>query len=626
MSDAPELRSETDSDFDALLEYLKGERGFDFGGYKRVGLKRRFRRRMQLAGIDSFADYHDHLQVHPHEFVELFDALLINVTGFFRDPDAWATLAERVIPRILEGKSATGAIRVWSAGCSSGEEPYTLAMLFAEALEEERFRTQVKIYATDVDEDALNQARQGVYTPRQVEGVPDELRERYFERSGGSYVVRPELRRAVIFGRNDLARDAPISNLDLLVCRNTLMYFNAELQERIMARFHFALRDNGFMMLGRAEMLLRRSSLFVPVDMKQRIFAKVPRAGWRDRLLMLAPTGVRAPGHGGTSVTEDIGALALDRVPMALLLVNAEGIVAFVNERARNLFRLAPHDIGRPLQDLEISYRPIELRSRIEQAYSERRPVYLNDVEYSAGGSVRQLDVQVMPLWSDAERELGVGIFWTDVTRYRRMQSDLERANDELATAYEELQATNEELETANEELQSAVEELETTNEELQSTNEELETMNEELHSTNEELETINDELRRRTEELNRISGYMEAILGSVRTGVAVLDPALRVQVWSSRAEDLWGVRAREAEGEPFLGLDIGLPLDPLREPLRQCADGGDDTKDLVLSAMNRRGRHFRCRVSCTPLRGGDGSTAGLILQMEPLRDETVQP
>src|SRR5262249_45963368 len=217
--------------------------------------------------------------------------ILINVTAFFRDPDAWHTLASQVLPAIVSSKREGESIRVWSAGCASGEEAFTLAMLWAEQLGLEEYRRRVKVYATDVDEDALTKARHATYDDKEVETVPPNLRSRYFERSNHRFTFRADARRAVIFGRHDLIDDAPISRLDLLVCRNTLIYLNAETQGRILARFHFALNERGFLFLGKAEMLLTHATLFHPIDLKHRFFSKEPQTDLRERIFTLAQAG-----------------------------------------------------------------------------------------------------------------------------------------------------------------------------------------------------------------------------------------------------------------------------------------------------------------------------------------------
>ena len=241
--------------FEVLLEYLKHSRGFDFTGYKRPSLMRRVSNRMNLVGLNDFDDYMDYLQVHPDEFSNLFNTVLINVTSFFRDPPAWNYLATEIIPRIIKTKKENDPIRVWSVGCSSGEEPYTIAIMLAEALGDEAFRNRVKIYATDVDEVALSEARAASYTKEKTQPISAELLKKYFEPVGKRYVFRSDLRRLIIFGRHDLLKDAPISRLDLLVCRNTLMYFNSDTQGVILNRFHFALKDKGYLLLGKSELL-----------------------------------------------------------------------------------------------------------------------------------------------------------------------------------------------------------------------------------------------------------------------------------------------------------------------------------------------------------------------------------
>jgi two-component system, chemotaxis family, CheB/CheR fusion protein len=264
-----------DPEFEALLHYLIRTRGIDFTAYKRPSLMRLTRKRMQLLGIESFNEYLDYLEANPLEINDLFDSLLLNVTTFFRDLPAWHWLAQEVIPRIIEDKRDKEGIRVWSAGCASGEEAYTIAILLAEALGEEEFCKRVKIYATDLDEEAVACGRLATFSARGVRDVPENLQEKYFDVSRTVYTFRSDLRRCVIFGRNNLLQDAPIAHLDLLICRNTLMYFNAEAQAHVLARFHFALNNKGFLFVGKAEMLLSHANLFAPVNLNYRIFSKV---------------------------------------------------------------------------------------------------------------------------------------------------------------------------------------------------------------------------------------------------------------------------------------------------------------------------------------------------------------
>jgi two-component system CheB/CheR fusion protein len=396
------------------------------------------------------------------------------------------------------------------------------------------------------------------------------------------------------------------------------MYLNAETQGKILARFHFALGDRGYLFLGKAEMLLTHANMFNPTDLKYRVFTRAPRVNLRDRLLVMAQAGDTEAMHNlGRHVR--LREAAFDISPIAELVVDRQGYVVLINERMRQMFRLDVKDVGRPLQDLEISYRPAELRSLIERANHERRPVRASGVErHLPNNEIQFLDVEVITLHHDGDVALGARISFEDVTQSTRLQADLQRTNQELETANEELQSAHEELETTNEELQSTNEELETTNEELQSTNEELETMNEELQSTNEELETINGELRQRTSELDNSNTFLESILSSLLAAVAVVDRKLSVMIWNYKAEDFWGLRPDEVHGKPFLDLDIGLPVRQLEKPIREVLNGAK-LCEVIVKARNRRGKDFQCAVSCTPLHHSDKEGQGAVLLMTDL-------
>ena len=609
-------------DLETLLGYLKQTRAFDFTAYKRSTLARRVQKRMQTLSIDDYGDYIDYLEVHPDEFALLFNTILINVTSFFRDAATWDSLKVDIIPRIVAAKREGDPIRIWSAGCASGEEPDSLAMLLADALGVDRFKEQVKIYATDVDEEALAQGRHASYTDHQLVGLPPSALARYFERSNGRHVFNKELRRSVIFGRHDLIQDAPISRVCLLVCRNTLMYFNAETQSKILDRFHFALEPGGFLFLGKAEMLLARSPVFSPVNLKGRVFEKLPKGARRDPALLERIIDAEDNGQHSMSQQLRLEMLAVESDPVAQLVVDLDRTVVLVNQRARSMFGLAASDVGRQLQDLEISYRPVELRSVIEQACAERRQIGVKETEWtSPSGETVFLEFAVLPLVETTGELIGAKVLFRDVTRFRRLQEELRGSHQELETAYEELQSTNEELETTNEELQSTVEELETTNEELQSTNEELETMNEELQSTNEELSTANDQLRQRGDELTHLNTFLDSILGSLQHAVIVVDKELRVQGWNRRAEELWGLSGEEVKGQHFLNLDIGLPVERLRQPIRAVLNGEHDGQVLHVDGVNRRGKGINVAVAFSPL-GPDKDLRGVILLMNAQTDD----
>ncbi|UXA10826.1 PAS domain S-box protein [Mycobacterium sp. SMC-8] len=568
--------NDADETFEVLLRYIRDARGFDFTGYKRTSLIRRVRHRMDQAGFSSYEEYLDTLQASADEFAALFNTILINVTSFFRDPDAWDYVRDEVVPTLLAERGPADPIRVWSAGCASGQEAFTLAMILAEA-------------------------RVASYDARAVESVPVDLLKSHFDQVNGRYVFRKDLRRAVIFGRNDLVKDAPISRVDLLVCRNTLMYLNADTQRNMVSRLHFALAPRGVLFLGHAEMLLSHTDRFTPLNLRHRVFRRVPTAGDNGERHPAAMMFERHPDTTGLPTIRD---LAFRASPVAQIVLAADDTVAMINQQAETTFGLSARDIGRVLRDLDVSYRPVELRAYLDQAKSERRSARIQDVQWQRPGSDSVwFEIHVNPLVDGDNALLGVSVVFFDVTSTRALVDKIVQTNRQLETAYEELQSTNEELET--------------TNEELQSTNEELETMNEELQSTNDELHTINDTLRERSVELDESTAFVESLIGAIRLGLAVVDRQMRVVVWNRGCEELWGLRSDEAVGKALPTLDIGLPTEELKPLIGAVFVDGDLSEHTTVDAVNRRGRATRVRVLCTAFRSADNAVNGALLLME---------
>ncbi|MEA2178353.1 MAG: two-component system, chemotaxis family, CheB/CheR fusion protein, partial [Solirubrobacteraceae bacterium] len=381
-------------------------------------------------------------------------------------------------------------------------------------------------------------------------------------------------------------------------------------------RFHFALDDAGLLLLGKSEMLVTHADIFRPADVKRRLFQKVVRPTMRDRVRVMA---TEMSGGPIPAVADKLRDAAYDVAIGAQLVIDREGRLVMANDLARRTLGVVGADIGRNVFDLEVSYRPVELRARLERIGEDRTPISIDDVRWKAGAQQdRVFEVRLVPVIDEGEL-LGTSISYIDVTDVLQLRSELTDSRRELEEAHEELQSTVEELETTNEELQSTNEELETTNEELQSTNEELETMNEELQSTNEELETMNDELRQRTFELNDVNTFLETILTTIGLAVVVLDSRQQVRLWNKQARELWGLSAEEVDGHHLLGLEIGLPVEQLKPMLKACFDGSGERQDITLDAVNRRGKAIRCRVTCMPLTSpGDGEVTGIIVMMEP--------
>ncbi|WP_017720002.1 PAS domain S-box protein [Kamptonema formosum] len=495
--------SSLDSTLESLLNFLEQRGSFDFSGGKRPNLMRSIQKRMQSVGVGTISDYQDYLEAHPEEFSHLSHNLAFKRTGFFQDKSAWNCLSTETVPQILAAKPDTEPIRAWVAGCGAGEDAYTLAITLAEALGAEAFRARVKIYATDASADALSEARHGAYAEKDIRAIPPQLRDRYFKRAASGHTFRHDLRRALIFGCHDFLEDAPLAHIDLLVCRNLPDFISTSTCARLLQRFHFALTDTGVLFLGKpkpplAQILAANTNLFTPSHLKAGIFAKVPHADRRELPRLRVPTP-----ETSNLLLGDLYLLkqAFDSLPIAQIVVDVRENLAMANPPALALLGLNEKDVGRPFYQLEgrhggLSLHRMELRSRILQACAERRPVVISHVEFSQGDKKSwQLDIQVSPLLDGSGNILGAGITFSDVTRYRDLQRQLQSTNQELETAYQALQATNEELELANDELHSTNEELESTNEALLVSNEYLGSVNQELYASNEELQSLNQQL-----------------------------------------------------------------------------------------------------------------------------------
>ena len=625
-----------DEELEELLRFIRDTRGFDFTGYKRSSIGRRVHRRMHEVRTDSLADYRDLLEADVDEFTYLFNTILINLTGFFRDLPAWRYLQAEVLPDIVARRGMAQPIRIWSAGCATGEEPYTIAMLLAELLGVQEAARQVKIYATDIDLEALDQARFGVYSERSLADVPEDLRVKYFQEDihhRGSVII-PSLRRTVVFGRLDLTRDPPISRVDLVACRNTLMYLTAETQKYVIPRLQYALRDGGYLFLGRAEMVLRGGAeRFNTVSLQHRIFVTMPHLMRRD----LSEGEERqpfdiGPSEGRSRMVDEFSEIyesPFHPSSIAEVQVDKQLKLFAANVSAQQLFGLTTRNLTHPFEDLPFARQPLDLVSHAERAMRDGVSIDLGVARYELSDEGRDFEVRILPILDLEQRSVGASITFDDIRHTRELREGFRQLHEELETAYEELQSTNEELVTSNEELQSSYEELETSNEELQSANEELETTNEELRSANEELEATNIDLKTTTDaiehlnstlidsnrELIRYGDLHRKVMDHFEGAIVVLNGRLLVTEWNLRATDLWGLREEEVLGEPFFGLDFGLPLERLQDPVRACRTPGASAVTVEVDGVNRLGASITCTVSVSPITGSNETSVLLIME-----------
>jgi two-component system, chemotaxis family, CheB/CheR fusion protein len=600
---------EVSGDFRALLDKLSARHNFDFREYKVGSLARRIRMRMAQVHIDSFANYSVFLDANPDEYVELFNTILINVTGFFRDFDAWKALEQDIVPRLVDAAGESRSLRIWSAGCSSGEEAYSIAILLAEHLGEAAANYTIKIYGTDIDEEALTAARHALYRSEQLKDVPDRLLDRYFTRDGQLYRFRRDIRRWCIFGSHNLGQAPPLSHIDLIVCRNVLIYFTNELQDRILSRFHYAIREGGLLFLGRSESLLARSRLFTPVQLKWRIFERMP-SGARLATAVLPDAAASQPAAAArldVTVPATHVHRALEALPAAVMVVDMSDTILSWNPAAEAMFETpVASALARKFRDLEVSYRVEGLRARVEDVKARHAISRLDDVTFTRrSGDVVHADVTIAPLF-DGHRLIGVLVYATEATEQARLKEQMARIAEQHATAIEELQSTNEELETTNEELQSTNEELETTNEELQSTNEELETTVEELQAANTELET-------RSADFRRLDAYQLGVLNSMEQSIFVTDRSLVVTNWNQGAERMWGPSADQAVGRDLMTLPLGDVTRMLGPALDTALKREIAVEVAAVPYALPGGAVGDARVKIVPLRNAVGAVIGII-------------
>jgi len=569
-----------------ICAVLRARTGHDFSGYKDKTMIRRVQRRMQVLQIDEVPQFLERLRKDPHETDLLFQDLLIGVTSFFRDAEAFQSLEKEVIPRLFEGKGADDSVRVWVPGCSTGEEAYSIAILLREYAPKSHAAPKLQIFGSDIDERALEIARVGRYPATIARDVSTARLEKYFLREDGTYRASNDIRSVCLFAYHDLLRDAPFSKLDLIACRNLLIYLGPDLQSRVIPLFHYALREGGYLFLGNSENVTRHTRLFGEVDKPHRVFRRRPQAERRLPEFPLttpdAALGKSAPLQRPAPREDSLQAMVerqlLERFAPAYVIIDAEGDVLFASGRTGRYLELPP---GAPNNNLFAMARRglrLDLRSAVHRAVSRGENVVQRKLTVGTNGGRLSLDLSVQPLRQGSGADALYMVVFQDLGEIKPVPDGeavepgevMENANvrqleAELKTTKERLQTTTEELESANEELKSRNEELSSMNEELQSANEELETSKEELQSINEELQTVNTELHVRVDELSRANSDIANLLESTQIATIFLDRELRVKSFTPAAKDVFHLVESDT-GRPIAHVRARLKLDAVEE------------------------------------------------------------
>jgi two-component system, chemotaxis family, CheB/CheR fusion protein len=633
-----------------VLRFLKGQTGHDFTHYKRATILRRVARRLQVNLLEDIPSYLAFLRTHPAEMTALLHELLISVTNFFRNPDAFAALQTQ-IPQLFAAKTARDQVRVWIAGCATGEEAYSVAILCCEYAARLEAPPSLQVFATDLDEDVIHVARTGVYPSTIEADVSAERLRRFFYNEEGRYRIRKEVRERVLFSTHNLLQDSPFSRLDLITCRNLLIYFKREAQEAALDLFHFALQPGGLLLLGSTEEIADDRKLFVPLDKQQRLFVRhaVPRVGRQLPMVsvsfpavpvapiltlpqMLPPAVIPSPLAEGTEIERrtlplgDLHLAMLEQYAPPSLIVNANYDVVHSSEHAGRFLQLAGGDASMNLLKMVPPALRTEMRTALFRSARDQVSVTTAPILLELEHVLRLVTLHVRPrLGDDATAAFFLILFELNAEPVeealnlpsgpnaivRHLDDENQHLKEQLSTIIEQYEASLEELKSSNEELQAM-------NEEIRSTAEELETSKEELQSINEELTTVNQELKSNVDELSRVNGDLQNLMASTEIGTIILDRQLRIQRFTPRIQELFNI----------ISTDIGRPLSDLTHRLNSpdiLADVERVLRDLQRSEREVRSddRWFLARL--LPYRTLDDRIDGVVLTFVDITERKRQ-
>ncbi|MBD8554181.1 PAS domain-containing protein [Rhizobium sp. CFBP 8762] len=627
--DHEEQRAALNSARTEICNIILEQLGHDFSGYKAKTFLRRIARRMQVTQHASIEVYIAHLHQNPKEVVSLFRDLLINVTNFFRDADAFEKLAKLVVPKLFENKTTEDTIRIWVPGCATGEEVYSLAMLMQEHMKTVDAKPRVQIFATDIDDNALSVARAARYPEALLDNVSPERRSQFFTSDNGSFVIKKEVRDLCIFSPHSIIKDPPFSRIDLVSCRNLLIYFGNEIQSRVIPLFHYALKPDSFLFLGTAENVTHFGELFVPLERKSRIFrrredvpkTRLPAMLSDTRSTLETALSVQKKQGGSIAFRNAVENRILERFSPAHVIVDRQGNIVFYSARTGKYLEPSAGVPNRQLVTMARRGLRLELgaafRLTVETGERTVRPHVAVD-----GDDARvQMVTITAEIFRDGHSEEPLYlVLFTDegptISRQESLTPHYDSANsatlhleNELRDTRERLQSLVEEYETALEELKTSNEELVSLNEELQSTNEELEASKEELQSLNEELQTINQELSGKVEALDHANGDLRNLFHSTKVATIFLDRELVIRTFTPAVSTIFNLLDSD-RGRPITDLSSKLHLPSLRDDIDVVFNTGKTLERQIVSAEDHS--HFLMKLA--PYKSMLEETDGVVI------------
>jgi two-component system CheB/CheR fusion protein len=626
----PPVPEKIESSLRKILGLVRSQTGHDFSLYKKTTLNRRIEKRMNLLNIEDIQTYHRYLYEHSQEIQLLFKDLVIGVTNFFRDPDAFDTLKKKVFSKYLEKKPEGYPLRVWVPGCGTGEEAFSIGIVIMECMEEMKRDFKVQIFGTDIDEEAISQARSGLYSSNIAADISPERLRRFFVKENTGYRVIKEIREMVVFALQDLVKDPPFTKLDILSCRNLLIYLEPELQNRLLPLFHYSLKPQGILFLGTSETIGKFVDLFDVLDKRWKFFqSKKVLPAIQDDLWSTLPWTHTYPLKEEMEALKkpkkiDIAAIAqgtlLETFAPPSVIVNEKGDILYIHGQTGKYLEPAPGHASLNILEMAREGIQYELRSGIHQAVTKAKERRYQGLKVKTNSEYQHVDLTVKPLTTAGEMQGLVMISFEAIIQEKTRSKSKERKplsgrdksiyqlQQELTYTRESYQAAMEELQASNEELKSTNEELQSTNEEFQSTNEELETSREELQSVNEELVTLNSELQTKIDQLTMAENDNKILLDSTNIGIIFLDNNLFIKRFTAEANKIFNL----------IPTDIGRPIRDIRSNLEYDSPDKDAQKVLETrqtvekEIQSKDGKRYLMRIM--PYRTAENVIDGMVL------------
>jgi two-component system CheB/CheR fusion protein len=618
----------------AIFTMLKTSFGVDFTHYKESTISRRIARRMVINQTETLKDYAAFLRSHPKELQALFDDMLIGVTSFFREPQTFDIMTEKMFPEFLKNRQHDNAIRIWAPGCSTGEEVYSIAITIQEFLEDRNIPDQaVQIFGTDVNERNIERARQGIYAKNIEAYVSDKRLRKYFSKVNGNYQVTKFIRDICIFAKQDVTKDPPFSNLDMICCRNVLIYFDSALQERVIPILHYALKPNGYLVLGESESVGKFTDLFGAMEKKGIVFVK-KRAptqvtfGFEAFQTTARQNPMKETKKDPVAILKDeLDKIVMTRFIPAMMLVNRNmDILIFRGYMAPYLLP----ESGQAILNVNKMVREelkLEIQTGIYRSKKENRPVNIDNVTFRTNGDTKTVNIEIMPIHArNFDETFFLVLFREGIKSIPQSESSqvqaaekdnvskeqqIQELREELDSTKQSLQTIIEEQEATNEELRAAMEEVQSSNEELQSTNEELETAKEELQSTNEELKTLNDELKNRNSDLARLNDDLTNLIKNIDMPIVMVDNSLKIRRFTPLAQDTLGLIPSDI-GRPIINIRLNVQVKDIEKLITEVITKLSTIKNEVQDG-HARWFELRIRPYITEEKRIDGAVLSFI-------------